>query len=68
MELRAGGAAVSVEPKVFDLLRQLIENRDRVVPRDELIARVWDGRIVSEATVSARMNAACRALGDDGRR
>ncbi|MDH3668013.1 MAG: winged helix-turn-helix domain-containing protein [Paracoccaceae bacterium] len=47
MELRSNGAPVSVEPKVFDLLRLLIENRDRVVTRDDLIASVWNGRIVS---------------------
>jgi DNA-binding winged helix-turn-helix (wHTH) protein len=68
LELRNGGKTVPVEPKVFDLLCLLIENRDRVVSRDELITSVWNGRIVSEATISARMNAARRAVGDDGRR
>ena len=47
-ELRAGGTIVPIEPQVFDLLVYLIENRDRVVSKDDLIASVWDGRIVSE--------------------
>jgi DNA-binding winged helix-turn-helix (wHTH) protein len=66
MELLANGLEVSLEPQVFDLLRYLIENRNRVVTRDELISSVWNGRIVSETTISARINAARRAVGDDG--
>lgn len=68
MELRTGGAPVPVEPKVFDLLRLLIENRDRIVSRDEIVASVWGGRFISEATISARMNAARTVIGDDGQR
>jgi len=48
-ELRRKGALVSVEPQVFDLIVFLIRNRDRVVSKDDLIAGVWDGRIVSDA-------------------
>ena len=48
MELRRTGVLVPTEPQVFDLLRLLIENRARVVSRDELIATVWQGRIVSD--------------------
>ncbi len=66
MELRAAGVETPVEPQVFDLLRFLIENRNRVVTRDELIASVWNGRIVSETTISARINAARRAVSDAG--
>jgi DNA-binding winged helix-turn-helix (wHTH) protein len=66
MELHAAGAEVPIEPQVFDLLRYLIENRNRVVTRDELISSVWNGRIVSETTISARINAARRAVGDGG--
>jgi DNA-binding winged helix-turn-helix (wHTH) protein len=65
-ELRRKGALVSVEPQVFDLLVFLIRNRDRVVSKDDLIAGVWDGRIVSESTLASRINAARRAIGDDG--
>lgn len=67
-ELRVGGAARQVEPQVFDLLCLLAENPGRLLSRDELIERVWGGRIVSEATVSARINAARKAVGDDGAR
>lgn len=67
MELRCAGAARPVEPQVFDLLRLLIENRERVVSRDDLVSSVWNGRIVSETTISARINAARRAVGDSGR-
>jgi DNA-binding winged helix-turn-helix (wHTH) protein len=67
MEVRSAGKIKPTEPQVFDLLRVLIENRDRVVSRDELISLVWNGRIVSETTISARINAARRAVGDSGR-
>jgi len=65
-ELRRGGAPVPVEPQVFDLLAQLVRNRDRVVTRDDMIEVVWGGRIVSESTLSSRINAARRAVGDSG--
>lgn len=65
-ELRSKGALVPVEPQVFDLLTFLIHNRERVVSRDDLIAGVWDGRIVSESTLATRINAARRAIGDSG--
>ena len=65
-ELRRGTDAISVEPQVFDLLVFLIQNRDRVVSRDDLIAAVWGGRIVSESTLASRINAARNAIGDSG--
>ena len=65
-ELRVDGDAVHVEPQVFDVLWHLIENRDRVVSRDELVDVVWQGRSVSEATISARIFAARHAIGDTG--
>jgi DNA-binding winged helix-turn-helix (wHTH) protein/alpha-beta hydrolase superfamily lysophospholipase len=67
-ELCAHGAAVPVEPQVFDLLVYLIENRDRVVSKDDLIASVWSGRIVSDSTLDSRINAVRKALGDSGER
>ncbi len=66
-EFRAGGELLALEPQVFDVLRHLVENHDRMVSRDELIEAVWDGRIVSDATISARINAVRRALGDSGK-
>lgn len=65
-ELRQGGRLVAVEPQVFDLLDFLIRQRDRVVSRDDLIEAVWGGRIVSESTLATRINAARKAIGDDG--
>ena len=65
-ELRHGGAAVSVEPQVFDLLAYLIKNRERVASRDDLVAAIWGGRIVSESTLATRINAARGAIGDSG--
>ncbi len=67
-EIRRDGNLVAAEPQVFDLLVYLLENRDRVVTRDEIIAHVWDGRIVSEAALSSRVKSARQILGDDGKR
>jgi TolB-like protein/Tfp pilus assembly protein PilF len=66
-ELTRGGESIAVEPQVFDLLVHLIENRDRVVTKDDLIETIWDGRIVSESTLTSRINAARRAVGDSGK-
>ena len=65
-ELRRGDAPVAIEPKVFDLLAYVIENRERVVSRDDLIAHVWGGRIVSEAALARCINGARSAIGDSG--
>jgi TolB-like protein len=67
-ELRRGSEAVAIEPQVFDLLVYLMQNRDRVVSKDDLIASVWGGRIVSDSTLTSRINAARKAVGDDGAR
>jgi TolB-like protein len=66
-ELRRGAELVAVEPQVLDLLIHLLENRDRVVSKDDLIATVWGGRIVSDATMTSRIHAARKAIGDSGR-
>jgi TolB-like protein len=65
-ELRRDQALVAIEPKVFDLLAFVIEHRQRVVSRDDLIARVWDGRIVSESALARCISEARSAIGDDG--
>jgi len=67
-ELRCSGEMLPVEPQVFDLLGLLIDQRDRVVSKDEIVEKVWNGRIVSEAAIASRVMAARKALGDDGRR
>jgi len=66
-ELSEGGAAVRIEPKVFELLLHLLENRDRAVSKDELLASVWDGRFISEAAMSSAIRSLRKALGDDAR-
>jgi TolB-like protein len=65
-ELRRAKAPVHVEPQVFDLLVYLVNNRDRVVSKDDLIASVWGGRIVSDSTLTSRINAVRNAVGDSG--
>jgi TolB-like protein len=65
-ELRRGAALVAVEPQVFDLLVHLVRHRDRVVSKDELLATIWHGRIVSESALFNRINAARSAIGDSG--
>src|SRR6185369_12043327 len=57
---------VSITPQVFDLLDYLIRNRERVVSKDDLIGAVWNGRIVSDAALTTRLNAARNAIGDSG--
>ena len=52
-ELCRGPDLVPLEPQVFDLLVYLLENHDRVVSKDDLIAAIWDGRIVSESTLTS---------------
>ena len=60
------GQSIAVEPQVFDLVRLLAENSDRLVTRDEIVERVWDGRIVSDGAISARIASARKAVGDNG--
>jgi DNA-binding winged helix-turn-helix (wHTH) protein len=65
-ELRRGADAISLQPQVFDLLEFLIRNRERVVSKDDLIASIWGGRIVSESALMTRINAARAAIADSG--
>jgi TolB-like protein len=65
-ELRCGPDTVAIEPQVFDLLVYLVQNRERVVSKDDLIASVWGGRIVSDSTLTSRINAARKAVRDSG--
>ncbi|MEZ5931042.1 MAG: winged helix-turn-helix domain-containing protein [Alphaproteobacteria bacterium] len=66
VELRKDGEAVAIEPQVFALLLLLIENRERMVSKDEVIEKVWDGRIVSDSAIASRIKSARRALDDSG--
>jgi TolB-like protein len=65
-ELRRGADVVSLAPQVFDLLDYLIRNRERVVSRDDLINAIWNGRCVSDAALTTRLNVARSAVGDSG--
>jgi TolB-like protein len=65
-ELRRRDAVIGLAPQVFDLLKYLIDNRERVVSKDDLIANVWGGRIVSDSALTTRINAVRAALGDSG--
>jgi len=66
-ELAVAGGVRPVEPQVFSLLTYLVANRDRVVSREELNEVVWRGRVVSDETLSSRISAARKAIGDNGR-
>jgi TolB-like protein len=65
--LRADGVAIAVEPQVFALLQLLIENRDRMVGKEEIVEKVWKGRFISDAAIASRIKSARQAIGDDGR-
>src|ERR1700741_3865373 len=64
--ISSGDAVIPVEPQVFDLLVHLIRHRERVLSRDELFREVWDGREVSDATLSNHVKSARKVLGDNG--
>jgi DNA-binding winged helix-turn-helix (wHTH) protein/tetratricopeptide (TPR) repeat protein len=66
-ELRHAGTPRSVEPQVFDVLAYLVANRDRVVPKEELLEKLWPDRFVSESTLTSRLKEARKAVGDSGR-
>jgi len=66
VELRGDGGVIALEPQVFALLLFLVENRERVVSKDEIVEKIWDGRSVSDSAVSSRIKSARQALGDDG--
>jgi TolB-like protein/cytochrome c-type biogenesis protein CcmH/NrfG len=65
-ELTRNGTIVPLQPQVFDLLRYLVEQRARVVSKNDLIGEVWENRIVSDSALNSRINAARKAIGDDG--
>src|SRR5262245_33453123 len=67
MELRSAGTPVPLEPQVFALLALLVDARDRMVSKDEIFEKVWDGRVVTDAALASRVKSMRQALGDDGR-
>ena len=67
-ELRGPDGVIHVEPKVFDLLLYFAQNTNRVISKDELIQKIWAGRVISDAALNSRINLARRAIDDTGRR
>ena len=66
-ELRQGGVVCPLEPQVFALIALLLEHRDRLVSRDEILEKIWGPRIVSDSALTSRIKSARRALGDSGK-
>jgi TolB-like protein len=66
-ELRNADGAIHVEPQVFDLLLYFVQNPNRVISKDELIEKIWKGRVISDAALNTRINSARRAIGDTGK-
>jgi TolB-like protein len=67
-ELKGPGGVIHVEPQVFDLLLYFAQNAHRVISKDELIEKIWKGRVISDAALNSRINLARRAIGDTGKR
>jgi DNA-binding winged helix-turn-helix (wHTH) protein/tetratricopeptide (TPR) repeat protein len=66
-QLRRGGVPCHLEPQVFEVLAYLVRNRDRVVPKTELLDEIWGSRFVTDSALTSRVKAARRAVGDSGR-
>jgi DNA-binding winged helix-turn-helix (wHTH) protein/predicted ATPase len=66
-ELRRAGEPIKLEPQVFNVLLYLVQHRERVVTKEELLERLWTGRVVGDATLTSRIKAVRRAVGDGGR-
>jgi len=66
-ELRTNGRPQALEPQVFALLAFLVEHRERLVSKDEIFEKVWDGRIVTDSALASRVKSARKVLGDDGK-
>lgn len=66
-ELRRGGTPVAIQPRALSLLLLLLDARDRLLAKDEIVAALWDGRAISDYAIAAQVKAVRRALGDDGR-
>jgi TolB-like protein len=67
-QLSRGGQPVRLEPQVLSMLIHLVRNRDRMVTKDEIVAAVWQGQAVSDASISSRIRSVRQAVGDDGAR
>ncbi|MEN7342500.1 MAG: tetratricopeptide repeat protein [Pseudomonadota bacterium] len=67
-ELRWQGELQAIEPRVFELLAFLIQERHRAVTKDEIQSEVWKGAIVSETALTRAVMKARRAVGDSADR
>ena len=65
-ELRKSGTPVPIERQAFDLLLLLADNAERVLSKEEIIEKVWDGRFISDSSISTAVKQARRAVDDDG--
>lgn len=66
-QVRRAGEVLAVQPQVFDVLHYLVAHHDRIVSKDELLEKVWNRRVVSEATLSSRIKAVRQLIGDTGK-
>src|SRR5690348_2364886 len=66
-QVRRGAEVLPVQPQVFDVLHYLVAHHDRIVPREELLEKVWGGRVVSDATLASRIKTVRRLIGDTGK-
>ncbi|MBI3367788.1 MAG: winged helix-turn-helix domain-containing protein [Burkholderiales bacterium] len=64
-QVLANGQVVPLGGRAYDLLLLLIEHRDRVVGKDELLARVWAGQVVEENNLTVQIAALRKALGSE---
>ncbi len=64
--LLTNGDETAVEPQVFNVIVYLIENREKIVSRDDLLTNIWKGRVVSDTSINNHIKSARRVLGDDG--
>jgi DNA-binding winged helix-turn-helix (wHTH) protein len=65
-QLSLSDKSISIEPLVFDLLVYLIQHRNRVVTREELLENLWKGKVVTDAALGARLKDARKAIQDSG--
>jgi DNA-binding winged helix-turn-helix (wHTH) protein len=66
-QIFVSGAAVHLQPKAFQFLELLIQNRPRVVPKGEIHEKLWPGTFVSDGTLTSLLAEIRDAIGDDAR-
>ena len=66
VRLRVNGVDRPVEPQVFNVVALLVQHRNRVVSKEEILDAVWNHRFVSESSLTSRIKSARQAIGDDG--